>query len=69
MKTADLLPYLLAEVPAAPDVTAKMALVQAAIEFCRETQAWDELQDPITVIDGINTYDLDAPADASVVSI
>ena len=69
MKTADLLPYLLAEVPAAPDVTAKMALVQAAIEFCRETQAWDELQDPITVIDGINTYDLDAPADATVVSI
>jgi hypothetical protein len=69
MKTADLLPYLLAETPAVPDVTAKQALTLAAIEFCRETLLWDELQDPITVIDKVHTYDLEAPTDAGIVAV
>lgn len=69
MNTADLLPYLLAEVPGVPDVTAKQALTMAAIEFCRETQAWSELQDPIAVIDKIHTYDLEPVTGASIVTV
>lgn len=66
MQTDAFLPFLLADVPACPDVTAKQALVLAAIEFCRETQSWDEIQDPLTLVDGVNSYELDAPPGGQV---
>lgn len=63
----DLLPQLLADVPGCPDATARAAMVNAAIALCRESQAWREIQDPITLIDGQHTYDLDVPVDAKPV--
>ncbi|MEO8296347.1 MAG: hypothetical protein ABI574_00925 [Burkholderiales bacterium] len=69
MKAADLLPRLLVSVPGCPDVTAVLALVDAAIDFCRETNAWNEFQDPITLIDKVGAYDLEAPSDARPLAI
>ena len=63
MNVDDLLRYVLPDAPACPDVTAKIAVVNAAIEFCRETLAWDEIQEPTPVLDKIHTFDIDAPTD------
>lgn len=63
------LPYLLVDLPACPDVTAKQQLVLTAIEFCRETLSWDEIQDPLTLVDGVNAYELDAPQGGQVATV
>jgi hypothetical protein len=69
MKIEVLFPYLLADVPGVPDVTAKQALLLSTIEFCVHTHAWDEIQDPVTLSDAVNEYDVDVPQDARVVAI
>jgi hypothetical protein len=69
MTPSDLLPYLLPEVPGAPEALAKQAIMRAANDFCWETGVWNEIQDPISVVDGVNEYDLDAPSGAQIVTI
>lgn len=69
MKVEDLLPYILAEVPGCPLPTVKMALLQATAELCREAHTWNEIQDPITLVDGQHTYPVDAPTGAQVATI
>lgn len=66
MLIADILPSLIVDVPTCPDFTAKSALVRAAIELCVHSSAWNEVQDPITLIDGVSVYDIEAPPDAAV---
>ena len=61
MKVDDLMPYILAEVPGCPVPTVRFAIIQAAAELCREAHTWNEIQDPMTLIDGQHTYQLDAP--------
>lgn len=69
MNTSDFLPFLLGDLPGAPDALVKQNLVLAAMEFCIETLAWQEIQDPIIVIDKINEIDIDVPTDARIVTI
>jgi hypothetical protein len=69
MTLDDLLPRLLVDVPSCPDFTAKLALVDAAIAFCEKTNAWNEIQDPFTLIDGQDIYDIDVPTDAQVARV
>ena len=69
MTPDQLLPYLLPEVPGVPDVLAKQAIMRTANDFCWETGVWSEIQDPITVIDNINEYDIDTPSGAQIVTI
>lgn len=69
MKIDALFPYLLADVPGAPDVLATQALLLTAIDFCTRTLAWDEIQDPIPLEDDVGTYDVYAPTSARVVTI
>lgn len=66
----DLLPQLLPEVAGCPDATARQALLNAAIEFCRHSGAWDEVQEgAVTLRDGKSVYDIDADGDARVLLI
>ncbi len=69
MKVDDLMPYILAEVPGCPVPTVRFAIIQAASELCREAHTWSEIQDPMTLVDGQHTYQLDAPAGAQVVTV
>lgn len=70
IKIDELLPQLLPEVAGCPDVTARQALLNAAIEFCRDSGAWDEVQeDGYTLRDGQSTYDIEADGDARVLLI
>lgn len=69
MKLEALLFYVLPDVPGAPDVTVKQALLLSTIEFCVQTHAWDEIQDPIALEDGVNEYDIDVLQGSRVVAI
>ncbi len=61
--------HVLPEVLGCPAPTLDARIVAAAAEFCRETLSWSELQDPLTLIDGVFDYDIDPPAGAYTLSI
>ncbi len=61
--------YVLPEVSGCPYPVLDVRLVAAAAEFCRETLAWNEVQDPIALIDGVSDYAIDAPSGAYVYTI
>lgn len=69
MKLEALLPYLLTDLPGVPDVTAKQALILTAIDFCQQSHAWNEIQDPMTIEDGVNEYDVEVEQGARVVAV
>ena len=69
MKIEALFPYILPDVPGAPDVTVEQALRLSAIEFCVKTTAWDEIQDPMTLIDEQNEYEVEVPTGSRVVVV
>lgn len=69
MKIEALLPYLLADVPGVPDITAKQALILTAMDFCRQTLVWDEIQDPVDLEENVGEYDLDVPIGASIAAV
>ena len=69
MKLEALLTFLLPDVPGVPDVTAKQALLLTAIDFCTSTHAWDEIQDPITLEDGVNEYIIDTAPGTRIAAI
>lgn len=69
MQIEDLFSYILSEVPGVPDPVAIQAIRHSCIEFCVETHAWEEIQDPIQLIDGVSLYDIDVPAGARVVTV
>lgn len=60
----DFLSYVLVETPGCPIPMARMQVISAADEFCRQSRCWNEFQDFITLVDGVNEYDIDSPADA-----
>lgn len=69
MKLDAILPYLLPDVPAVPDITAKQALLMSAIEFCVQTHAWDEILDPLLVEHGVNEYDIEVAQGSRVAAV
>lgn len=69
MNVSDIVPFIAPEVPGCPDALIKQALVQTAIEFCTETLAWQEIQDPVSVSDGQNLLDVDVPRDSRIVVV
>lgn len=69
MKLDDFYPLILVDVLGCPAPLLDQALVLAAQEFCRETFAWTEAQDPVQLVDGINDYELDVPAQATALAV
>lgn len=56
-----LLPEVLVDVPGCPSDMAVRAIRNTVIEFCEKSLIQQATLDPITLITGVNTYDLDAP--------
>jgi hypothetical protein len=52
-----------------PEITARRHLIQAAIHFCRITQAWMEVLDPAPIADKVATYELDLPTGTRLVMV
>lgn len=48
-----------------PDPSIDRALVDSAIELCRQSHWWRADGDPIPVADGVSSYDLDSPEPSS----
>lgn len=69
MKTEALFPYILPDVPGAPDITVGQALLLSMIEFCLKTNAWDEIQEPIALVDGQSEYEIETPTGARLVVV
>lgn len=55
---------IMIEVPGCSDPLARQMVLDAAGEFCQRTLAWDELADPVSLVDGERNYDIDAPTGA-----
>jgi hypothetical protein len=63
------LPFVLPEVIGCPDPIARSAVVLAAAEFCRKTMAWNEVQDPVKLLEGESNYELDVPSESYANSV
>lgn len=60
-----LLPYIKPELPSCPNAMARNALLRAAIQFCEDSQAYIATMDPVTLIDGQHTYEVETPSSQS----
>lgn len=69
MKITDLVRFVAVDVQGCPGPVIELAILETAIDFCRKTFAWGEIQDPVPVINGIQQYDVDMPTDGTVVAI
>jgi hypothetical protein len=69
MTITDFLKYVLSDVSGCPTATAKQAVLDAATEFLTYTGAWNEIQDPITLLTNVSEYDLEAPTGARCIDI
>lgn len=64
-----LLPFVAPDVPEAPEPLVLRNIMLAANDYCVQTGVWDEIQDPVTILDNIHTYDIDTPTGAQVATI
>lgn len=63
----DFFPLILPEVADCPEPVVEAHLRRTAIEFANDTAVWTADADPISVVAGQGTYDLDSPETDSVV--
>lgn len=69
MKIDDIVHHARVELPGVLDVIIVQAIAAAANDFCTRTRVWDEIQEPIRLIDGVSQYDMEAPSGARVLTI
>ena len=63
------LPHILPDVAGCPAFTARLAIIEAAIELCTDSGAWTETLDLIYTSAGTHSYELDLPKDARALLI
>lgn len=59
-------PRLLPYVVGCPEPLAQQALLDSAIEFCHRSLVVTAMLDPVTIVAGTSTYELDLPAQTAV---
>ncbi len=62
----EVLPYLAAD---PSDPMTEQAIRRAVIQFCAESWIWKVFQDPVSVIAGINQYDLEPETGSDVAAV
>ena len=68
-KHSDFYPLILPAVPGCPCMTVDLAINRAAIDLCDQGRVWEEALDALTLINGIDAYELDLPAGAVLVCV
>lgn len=68
-KHSDFYPLILPAVPGCPYMTVDLAINRAAIDLCDQGRVWEESLDAMTLIGGIDAYELDLPAGAVLVCV
>ena len=62
VQLSEFYPYLAPSFPGAPTPALNMAIIQAAQEFCEETNIWLQLLDPIDIVSLQYEYSLSVPS-------
>jgi hypothetical protein len=62
---ADIAHYVRLETPGVMDTIIVQTIAAVAMDFCERTRAWDEIQDPIALVDGVRQYDMEGPGGES----
>ncbi|BBL74174.1 hypothetical protein [Methylomagnum ishizawai] len=65
----DFLGHVLPTVPGCPDLAAKLDILRACIQFCREARVWRAWLDPVDVVAGQMEYALPVPVGATVARV
>jgi hypothetical protein len=63
------LPYVLPSVMGCPDVMARDRILAACIDFCEQTQAWQDWLTPIDVVANTQDYTLPVPDGAAIAGL
>lgn len=69
MTLDDFLKYVLPDVPGCPAIVARQAVTDSADDFLTFSGVWSEVQDAFALADGVNEYDLEAPAGARCIDV
>lgn len=64
-----ILPHVLPDVSGCPAATARLAIIEAAIELCTKSGAWTEILDLVYTNNGTHSYELDLPKDSRALLI
>jgi hypothetical protein len=68
-KYVDLLPNVLPELPGCSGPLAEQYIRTAVITLCRRTKVWKVDADPVSIVAGTATYDLDADIGTAIIEI
>lgn len=64
-----LYPYVVPHFPNAPEPAIDRAILDGAIQFCRDSLVWQESTDPIYVIAGVAEYDVEPVSNAEPIRV
>lgn len=64
-----LYPYVVTHFPSVPEPAIDRAILDGAIQFCRDSLVWQEHTDPISVIVGVAEYDVEPVSNAEPVRV
>lgn len=62
-------PYVVPHFPNVPEPAIDRAILDGAIQFCRDSLAWQESTDPIQVIAGVAEYDVEPVSNAEPIRV
>lgn len=62
-------PYVVPHFPNVPEPAIDRAILDGAIQFCRDSLAWQESTDPIYVIAGVAEYDVEPVSNAEPIRV
>lgn len=61
---AEFRPYIIPIAPGIPEFAIDRALIDSAIDFCRQTYVWQEVLDPVLLLAGVTEYEIYPPEGA-----
>ena len=64
-----LYPYVVPQFPTVPEPAIDRAILDGAIQFCRDSLVWQESTDPIQVIAGVVEYDVEPVSNAEPIRV
>lgn len=62
-------PYVVPHFPNVPEPAIDRAILDGAIQFCRDSLVWQESTDPILVIAGVAEYDVEPASNAEPIRV
>lgn len=64
-----LYPYVVPQFSTVPEPAIDRAIIDGAIQFCRDSLVWQETTDPISVVAGVAEYDVEPASNAEPIRV